>query len=416
MFRLHDVGLYAIDMPMNPERYDGTHMKITGVRTVVVNAQMRNWVFVKVDTDQDGLWGWGEASLEWKTRAVAGAVEDFAPMLIGEDPRRIEHLYQKMYRQSFWRVGVIGMSAISGIEQALWDIRGKSLGVPVFDLLGGQVRDRVRMYTHLGGGDMKSVYEAQDGGPAAMVDLALEVVERGYTAVKVLATPPTESLNSLGLYRYAERRMDALRSALGDSIDVMVDCHGRHFPANGLEFCRVMAPFKPFFVEEPVPPENVDALAELRRQSPVPIATGERLVTRHEFRRVFELQACHVIQPDLCHCGGLWEAKKIAAMAETYYMGVAPHNPLGPVANAAALHFALSTPNFLIQEDMLSDVPWRWEVVTHSLKSENGYWLPADAPGLGVEVNEAAAARHPFQQEVMHSLGVRAPDGAILDW
>ena len=391
-------------------------MKITGVRTVVVNAQMRNWVFVKVDTDQDGLWGWGEASLEWKTRAVAGAVEDFAPMLIGEDPRRIEHLYQKMYRQSFWRVGVIGMSAISGIEQALWDIRGKSLGVPVFDLLGGQVRDRVRMYTHLGGGDMKSVYEAQDGGPAAMVDLALEVVERGYTAVKVLATPPTESLNSLGLYRYAERRMDALRSALGDSIDVMVDCHGRHFPANGLEFCRVMAPFKPFFVEEPVPPENVDALAELRRQSPVPIATGERLVTRHEFRRVFELQACHVIQPDLCHCGGLWEAKKIAAMAETYYMGVAPHNPLGPVANAAALHFALSTPNFLIQEDMLSDVPWRWEVVTHSLKSENGYWLPADAPGLGVEVNEAAAARHPFQQEVMHSLGVRAPDGAILDW
>lgn len=391
-------------------------MKITGVRTVVVNAQMRNWVFVKVETDQDGLWGWGEASLEWKTRAVAGAVEDFVPMLIGEDPRRIEHLYQKMYRQSFWRVGVIGMSAISGIEQALWDIRGKSLGVPVYELLGGQVRDRVRMYTHLGGGDMKSVYDAQDDGPAAMVDLALEVVERGYTAVKVLATPPTESLNSLESYRYAERRMDALRSALGDSIDIMVDCHGRHFPANGLEFCRVMAPLKPFFVEEPVPPENVDALAELRRQSPVPIATGERLVTRHEFRRVFELQACHVIQPDLCHCGGLWEAKKIAAMAETYYMGVAPHNPLGPVANAAALHFALSTPNFLIQEDMLSDVPWRWEVVTHSLRSENGYWLPSDAPGLGVEVNEAAAARHPFEQEVMHSLGARARDGAILDW
>jgi galactonate dehydratase len=391
-------------------------MKITAVRTVIVNAQMRNWVFVKVETDQDGLWGWGEASLEWKTRAVAGAVEDLAPMVLGEDPRRIEHLYQKMYRQSFWRAGVIGMSAISGIEQALWDIRGKSLGVPVYELLGGAVRERVRMYTHLGGGDMKSVYEAQNDGPRAMADLALEVVARGYTAVKVLATPPTETLNGIGLYRYAERRMDALRSALGDSIDIMVDCHGRHSPANGLEFCRVMAPFQPFFVEEPVPPENVDALAELKRQCPVPIATGERLVTRFGFRRVFELQACHVIQPDLCHCGGLWEAKKIAAAAETYYMGVAPHNPLGPVANAAALHFALSTPNFLIQEDMLTDVPWRWEVVRHSLQTEGGYWLPSHAPGLGVEVNEDAARRHPFEQEVLHPLSVRAPDGAVLDW
>jgi galactonate dehydratase len=157
-------------------------------------------------------------------------------------------------------------------------------------------------------------------------------------------------------------------------------------------------------------------LAEVRRASPVPIATGERLVTRHEFRPVFQQQACHVIQPDLCHCGGLWEAKKIAAMAETYYMGVAPHNPLGPVANAAALHFALSTPNFLIQEDMLSDVPWRWEVVQHDLQTENGYWLKTEAPGLGIEVNEEAAKKHPFQQEVIHATTVRAHDGAILDW
>ncbi len=148
--------------------------------------------------------------------------------------------------------------------------------------------------------------------------------------------------------------MEALRDALGDGVDIMVDCHGRHAPANAIEFCRVLAPYRPYFVEEPVPPENVDAMAEVRRASPVPIATGERLVTRYEFREVFEKQACHIIQPDLCHCGGLWEAKKIAAMAEAYYMGVAPHNPLGPVANAAALHFALSTPNFLIQEDMLS--------------------------------------------------------------
>jgi galactonate dehydratase len=392
-------------------------MKITAIKTCVVNAEMRNWVFVKVETDQPGLYGWGEASLEWKTRAVVGAIEDFAPMLIGEDPERIEFLYQKMYRQSFWRVGVIGLSAISGIEQALWDIRGKALNQPVFKLLGGRVRDRVRMYTHLGGGDMRAVYETQySADPKPFVDLALQVVERGYTAVKVLITPPTESLNSIAAYRYAETMLAAMRQAVGEGVDIMVDCHGRHSVANAIEFCRMLAPYRPYFIEEPVPPENVDAMAEVRRASPVPIATGERRLTRFEFRELFEKQVCQVIQPDLCHCGGLWEAKKIAAMAEVYYMGVAPHNPLGPVANAAALHFALSTPNFLIQEDMLTDVPWRFDVVQHALKTDNGYWLPIDAPGLGIEVDEAAAKRHPFKQEVIHATTTRAHDGAILDW
>ena len=392
-------------------------MKITAVRTVVCNAEMRNWVFVRVETDQPGLHGWGEASLEWKTRSVVGAVEDFAPMLLGEDPCRIEHIYQKLYRQSFWRVGVIGLSAISAIEQACWDILGKSLGQPVYKLLGGAVRDRVRMYTHLGGGDMKAVYETQrEADPKMFVDRALEVVARGYNAVKVLITPPTETLNSIAAYRFAERTMEALRLAVGDSVDIMVDCHGRHSLANALEFCRVLAPYRPYFIEEPVPPENVDVMAEVRKMSTVPIATGERRVTRYEFRELFEKQACHVIQPDLCHCGGLWEAKKIAAMAEVYTMGVAPHNPLGPIANAVALHFDISTPNFLIQEDMLTDVSWRWEVVRHSLRSEGGYWLPTDEPGLGIEVDERAAARHPFEQEVIHATNVRAHDGAVLDW
>jgi galactonate dehydratase len=392
-------------------------VKITNLKAVICNAEMRNWVFVKVETDVAGLYGWGECSLEWKTRSVAGALEDFAPMIVGEDPTRIEHLYQKMYRQSFWRTGIIGLSAISGIEQAYWDILGKSLGQPVYKLLGGAVRDKVRMYTHLGGGDMRAVYESQNSAdPKVFVDRAHEVIARGYNAVKVLITPPTESLNSIAAYKYAERMMEALRLAVGDSVDIMVDCHGRHSLANAVEFCRVLAPYRPFFVEEPVPPENVDVMVEVRKATTVPIATGERLVTRYQFRDLIEKQACHVIQPDLCHCGGLWEAKKIAAMAETYTMGVAPHNPLGPVANAVALHFDLSTPNFLIQEDMLSDVPWRWEVVQHSLTSENGYWLPNNSPGLGIEVNEEAAARHPFQQEVIHPLTVRAHDGAVLDW
>jgi galactonate dehydratase len=390
---------------------------ITRLQTVVVNAQMRNWVFVKVETSVPGLIGWGEASLEWKTRSVVGAIQDFEPMVRGEDPTRIEHIYQKLYRQSFWRTGVIGLSAISAIEQACWDILGKILNQPVYKLLGGAVRDRVRMYTHLGGGEMRAVYESQGSNdPKLFADRAMEVIAKGYTAVKVLLTPPTEVLNSIAEYRQAAAIMEALRLAVGDEVDIMIDCHGRHSLGNALEFCRVLAPYRPFFVEEPVPPENVDVLADIRAHSPVPIATGERLVTRFQFREIFEKLACHVIQPDLCHCGGLWEARKIAAMAEVYSMGVAPHNPLGPVANAAALHFDLATPNFLIQEDMVEDVPWRWEVVEQKPKSERGYWLIPDQPGLGIEVNETAAARHPFAQEVIHSMTVRARDGAILDW
>lgn len=390
-------------------------MKIEGVDTVIVNAEMRNWVFVKVTTDTPGLVGWGEATLEWRTRAVDGAVRDLEPMIVGEDPRRIEHLYQKMHRQSFWRQGVIGMSAISGIEQALWDIRGKHLGVPVYELLGGRVRDRVRMYTHLGGGDMEAVYETFDVDP--LIEKAEKVIEDGYTALKVVFVPYSKPLEGIPKTRKFAKLMRALREAVGEEIDVMIDFHGRTTPAMAIEYIQAVEEFNPYFCEEPVPPENVDALREVRSSVDIPIATGERLVRRDQFRPVFEKRACHVIQPDLCHCGGLFEARKIAAMAETYEMGVAPHNPLGPVANAAALHFALSTPNFLIQEDMLQDVPWRWEVVDSSFETEDGYWLPPDGPGLGVSVAEEAAAEHPFEQEVMHSTTIRAEDdNSILDW
>ena len=389
-------------------------MKVTNIRTLVVNAEMRNWVFCKVETDQPGLFGLGEGSLEWKTRAVVGAIEDLSPMVIGEDPRRIEHIYEKLYRQSFWRLGVIGMSGISAIEQALWDIKGKLLGVPVYELLGGQVRDKVRMYTHLGGGDMRSVYETFEVGP--LIDLALKVIGNGYTAIKVVFVPYSEPLEGIGKVKRFAMLMGKLREAVGDAVDVMIDFHGRTYPAMAIQYIQAVQEFSPYFCEEPVPPENMEALLEVRQSVRVPIATGERLVGRHQFRPVFEQRACHVIQPDLCHCGGIMEAKKIAAMAETYQMGVAPHNPLGPVANAVALQFALSTPNFLIQEDMLTDVPWRWDVVRSSLKTENGYWLPTQAPGLGIEVDEEQASKHPFQQEVIHSTTIRAEDGAVLDW
>jgi len=389
-------------------------MKITDVKTVVVNAEMRNWVFAKVETDVPGLYGWGEASLEWKTRSLVGTIEDMKQMVIGEDPRNIEHIYQKMYRQSFWRMGVIGMSAISAIEQALWDIAGKDLGVPVYRLLGGKVRDKVRMYTHLGGGNMKAVYETFEVEP--LIELAQQCVENGYTAIKVVFVPYSEPLEGPATVKRFANMFGKLREAMGDEIDIMVDFHGRTYPGMAIQYINAIEEYRPFFCEEPVPPENVPALLEVRQSTKVPIATGERLVTRHQFREVFEQRACHVIQPDLCHCGGLLEAKKIAAAAEVYQMGVAPHNPLGPVANAAALHFALSTPNFLIQEDMLTDVPWRWDVVKSNLQTKDGYWLPCETPGLGIEVDEQAAAKHPFKQEVMHSLSIRAKDGAVLDW
>src|SRR5258707_6930267 len=196
-------------------------MKITDVRTVVVNEEMRNWILVNVITDQAGLFGWGEASLEWKTRAVVGAVEDFAPMLIGEDPRNIEHIYQKLYRHSFFRMGVIGMSAISGVEQACWDIFGKSLGIPVYRLLGGEVRNRVRMYTHLGGGDMKAVYQTFD--PQPLIDLAHEGVARGYTALKVVFVPYSEPLLGRQYVPQFATMFEKLRLGVRDHVGLLVD-------------------------------------------------------------------------------------------------------------------------------------------------------------------------------------------------
>jgi galactonate dehydratase len=304
------------------------------------------------------------------------------------------------------------MSAVSGIEQACWDIFGKSLGLPVYRLLGGLVRDRIRMYDHLGGGEMHSLY-LQDQ-PEVMAERARRSVADGFSAVKVLVVPRTLPLESAPALRHAERCMAAIREAVGDDVDIMVDLHGRTWPEMAIQYAERLAPYRPWFFEEPVPPENVDALAQVARAIRIPVATGERLVTRYGFREVLEKRACGIIQPDLCHCGGLLEARKIAAMAETYYVSVAPHNPLGPVATAAALQFGFATPNFLIQEFLRSDVPWRDEVLVEPLAFERGYAFPTGKPGLGVEVNEEVAARHPFQQEEI--LRYFHPDQAVADW
>jgi galactonate dehydratase len=386
-------------------------MKISAIRTVVVHARMRNWVFVKVETDE-GLVGWGEASLEWKTRAVVAAVEDLAPFVLGVDPRRIEHIWQVLYRQPFFRGGPVALSALSGIEQACWDILGKSLGAPLYQLLGGKVRDKVRVYDHLGGGTTEAVYLTSE--PERFAELALASVAQGFSAVKVLLVPRSYPLEGRKALLHVERTMTKLRDAVGDEVDVMVDFHGRTTPAQAIRYARVLEPFSPLFIEEPVLPENVPALERVSRAVTVPVAAGERLVTRFGFRELCERQAVAVVQPDLCHCGGVGEARKIASMAETYYLAVAPHNPLGPIATAVAVHFGQAVPNFLILEAMRQDVPWRDEVVRDPVTVVDGFAVAPDKPGIGVEVDERAAARHPFQQEEIERYF--HDDGSVADW
>ena len=390
-------------------------MKITGLSTRVVNAEMRNWVFVRVETDVPGLHGWGEATLEWKTRAVVGAVEDLAPLVLGRDPRDIEQAVRVMKKQSFWRLGAIGMSAISGIEMALWDIAGKHLGVPVWRLLGGQVRDKVGVYTHLGLGDMRAVYETTDADP--LVLRARELLDRGYRAFKAVFIPYTHFHAPLPEVDKVARLMESLRRAVGPEIEIMVDFHGRPASAAAaLPYIEALAPGRPMFVEEPVPPGDTAGLVHLAARTSVPLATGERLVERSEFADLLAARAVAVIQPDICHCGGLLEAKKIAAHAETVGVGVAPHNPLGPIAGVAALHFAVSTPNHMIQEEMVGAVPWYFDVVRGPIRMVDGFWQVPHAPGLGIEVDEAACARHPFAQEVLHTQNAVLGDGTVVDW
>jgi galactonate dehydratase len=374
-------------------------------------------VFVKVLTDQPGLYGWGEATLEWHTRAVVGAVEDVAQLIIGEDPTRIEHLWQIMYRQHFWHGnGIIRGTAISGLDLALWDILGKIHGVPCHRLWGGPVRDYVRMYCHLGGGRMEDFYETDPGDAGRFGELASRAVAEGFTAFKSMAVPWTMPIEGLRPIKYAECCVRAMRDAVGDDIDIMVDCHARPSPRMGVLFAKALEPYGLYWFEEPCWPESIDGLAEVQQSVSTPIATGERLISQHGFRELLEQRACSIIQPDITHCGGLSEARRIAAMAEAYRVAIAPHNPQGPVSTAASLEFGFATPAYIICESVHSDVPWRKDVVTEGYRvEEKGRVVrPGDRPGLGVEINEAEVKRHPFEQELPQR--VYYQDGSAGDW
>jgi galactonate dehydratase len=386
-------------------------MKITKISTTIVNARMRNWVLVRVDTDQPGLYGWGEATLEWKTKGVVGAVEDLSVLLIGQDPRRVEHLWQVMHRQYFWRGGITNCTALSGIDQALWDIKGKEAGKPVCELLGGPVRDSLRLYDHLGGGSLEGMYKT--GEPENFADLARASVERGFTAFKAMPIPVAELIESAAVLKQAERCVAAMREAAGDGVDIMLDLHARTTPAAAIQFGRRLVDYNLYWYEEPCSADHVDGLVEVSRALPFPIATGERLVGRWEFRELLEKRAVAIIQPDVSHCGGISEARRIAAMAETYSVAVACHNPQGPVSTAASIHIGFATPNYLIQEVVRADVPWRNDILTEPLKIAGTITAPG-ASGLGIDINETEAAKHPWQPEVTMPAFHR--DGSVADW
>ncbi|MBC8113314.1 MAG: D-galactonate dehydratase [Candidatus Saccharimonas sp.] len=392
-------------------------MKITAVETLVCHARMRNWVFVKVVTDQPGLYGWGEATLEWHTRAVVGAVEDISQLVVGEDPRRIEHLWQMMFRQHFWHGnGIVRATAISGIDLALWDIAGKIANMPCSQLWGGRVRDYVRTYSHLGGGKMEDFYETSIDDAKQFGDLARRAVEDGFTAFKAMAVPPTMPLEGLRPIRLAEAAVAAMRDAVGDEIDIMVDCHARPSPAMGLQFGKALDPYGLYFFEEPCWPENIEGLAAINAAITTPVATGERITDLATFRDLFNARGCEVCQLDITHCGGLTAARRIAALAEAHRISLAPHNPQGPVSTAASLEFGFSQPSYIICETVHNDVPWRSDVVSEgfTVEPKGRIVRPNTRPGLGIEINEAEVKKHPFEQELLQR--VFYPDGSVGDW
>ena len=379
-------------------------MKIERIETICVDANSRNWVFVKISTDE-GVTGFGDASIEGRTATVAAAVGEMARYLTGKNPFQIERHYQHIYRGQFWRGGPILMSALSGIEQALWDIVGKRLDQPVYNLMGGAVRDKVRLYANGWMGGTKSIEEA--------AKRAQWVVSKGIKAIKLPGFGLTE-VSGKTSYQWGVDCTRAVRAAVGPDVELMVDMHGRATPADATAVAREYAKLNIYFFEEPVPPENVGSLLEVKQQSGLRIATGERLFTRFGFREVLERRAADILQPDLCHCGGIMEAKKIAAMAEVYNVLVSPHNPNSPLSTAACVQFATCTHNFDMLEYMVEDVPWREQLFPDAFRIEDGYIIPSGKPGLGIELNEEVARAHPAKPvdlPVCH-----LPDGTVAEW
>lgn len=366
------------------------------------------WLFVRVETD-DGLVGWGEASLEGHAEAVAGALDAARDRLIGHDADRIEDAWQTCHRLGFYRGGPVFMSAISGIDQALWDIKGKRLGVPVWQLLGGQVRDRVDVYAWIGG-----------DRPGDVAEAAAARREQGFRAVKMNATEAIGWLDSPDSLKEPVERLRLVRET---GIDAGIDFHGRVHKPMARQLIKALEPYGPLFIEEPLTSEHPEAIAQLAAQTHVPLAFGERLYTRWDFKRLFELGAVDIVQPDLSHAGGISEVRRIAAMAETYDVAVAPHCPLGPLALAACMQIAISTPNFVIQEMSLGihyntiDADLGTYLADASVFAvEKGSVAALTGPGLGVEIDEEKVRKVAREPHRWRNPVWRGADGSLREW
>ncbi|MGH2350988.1 MAG: mandelate racemase/muconate lactonizing enzyme family protein [Chloroflexota bacterium] len=355
-------------------------MKITRIDTYKYFVEWRNWLFVKVSTDE-GLYGWGEASLHGSLEATEAAVQELGRSLAGQDPAGVEAHWYRMYHAWRWRGGPVLHTALAGLECALWDIEGKRLGVPVYRLLGGPLRSRIRAYaSHW----LHHIHQKSDGEIAAEVK---EALHRGFTAFKCspFHVGTLRENEATGIAK-ARDLMALIRDAAGPATDVMIECSEHFTPRLAVLMARALEPYRPYWFEEPIPFENPKAMAALRAELPVPIATGERLLSRWEFRELLEHQGAHIIQPDLIHAAGITEVRKIASLADTSYVPVAPHNSSGPIATLMSIHLCAAIPNFLILEQIEDERALRNAVSTHPAPLVDGHFTLPTEPGIGTDL------------------------------
>jgi galactonate dehydratase len=374
--------------PISPK----DNLKITKLETFLVKPR---WLFLKIHTNA-GITGLGEPITEGRALTCAEAVKEIEPYLVGKDPRPVGKHWQAIYRHAFYRGGPILTSALSGIDQALWDIKGKALGVPVYELLGGPTRDRVRVYAHAGRPDQMKALKA-----------------KGFTAFKtgVAKKRPARYIETQAEIEYAAETFAGLRQAMGKDVDIAIDFHGAISPATAKLLIKAYEPYQPMFIEEPCQAQNHDIMAEIARGTFLPIATGERVFTKWGFREVLEKKAATVLQPDLCHAGGITEVRLIAGMAEAYYADVAPHNPLGPISLAAGVQMSASIPNFLCQEQVSLGEGY----IKDPFRVRDGFLELPKGPGLGIELDENAMADkigHDWRNQESYD----AEDNSVVDW
>jgi galactonate dehydratase len=368
------------------------NLKITKLETFLVKPR---WLFLKIHTNA-GIVGLGEPITEGRALTCAEAVKEIEPYLVGKDPRPVGKHWQAIYRHAFYRGGPILTSALSGIDQALWDIKGKALGVPVYELLGGPTRDRVRVYAHAGRPDQMKALKA-----------------KGFTAFKtgVAKKRPARYIETQAEIEYAAETFAGLRQAMGKDVDIAIDFHGAISPATAKLLIKAYEPYQPMFIEEPCQAQNHDVMADIARGTFLPIATGERVFTKWGFREVLEKKAATVLQPDMCHAGGITEVRLIAGMAEAYYADIAPHNPLGPISLAAGVQMSASIPNFLCQEQVSLGEGY----IKEPFRVREGFLELPKGPGLGIELDENAMADkigHDWRNQESYD----AEDNSVVDW